>query len=439
MNKEDFTPYLKQIKAASKEKVSDEKLIEELKNHIATYDMGIDAAVRFVIRKHSSTTSSDFSTVGQKKKISDLTCSESSVSITGKVTAVKTKNITVQGSPKEITEGSIADETGSVGFTIWNGISNIEVGAVYEFRNCYTKKFRNKPQISVGKNGSFAKMKDIEINVPSNLYSIQEVKIGNIKEDFDSVTVTGNICSIEERVVSTKGKEKTVFSGVIADDTGTIQYSAWKDFNLKKGETIRVKNAYVRSWRGILQLSFGDDCEISKESAQFPNFKFTEAEEKTIAEAIRTGGTNVTIKGTIVHIKPGSGLIQRCPVCRRAVRENKCGVHGSVMPGPDDYDLRLKLVIDDGTGTINANINRNSTEMITGITLDTVKNQMNNTLESEIVKKMSLKIFCKKVKIVGSIINDDYGSTIIVKDIAFESSNINNDAKHLLKIVEDYQ
>ncbi|MCQ2055940.1 MAG: hypothetical protein MJY64_00480 [archaeon] len=439
MNKEDFTPYIKQIKAASKEKISDEKLLEELEHHTTTYDMGIDAAVRFVTRKHSNIAPSDFSVVGQKKKISDLTCSENNVSITGKVMLAKSKNIIVQGSSKTIVEGSIADETGSVGFTIWDGISDIEVGAVYEFRNCYTKKFRNKPQINVGKNGSFAKMRDVEINVSPDLYAVPEVKIGNIKENFDNITTIGNISSIEKRTVIVKDKEKTVFSGVIVDDTGTIQYSAWKDFGLKKGETIRVKNAYVRSWKGILQLNFGDNCEISRESAQFGDFKITEIKEKTIAEAIKTGGTNVTIRGTIVHIKPGSGLIQRCPVCRRALRENRCSVHDSVMPGPNDYDLRLKLVIDDGTGTINANINCNNTEKITGVTLDAAKNQVNGILESEIIKKMSSQIFCKKVKVVGSIINDDYGSTIIVKDISFESSDISNDAKHLLKTVEDYQ
>ena len=34
------------------------------------------------------------------------------------------------------------------------------------------------------------------------------------------------------REVVVRGENRTVWSGILADDTGKIQYSAWKDFGL---------------------------------------------------------------------------------------------------------------------------------------------------------------------------------------------------------------
>jgi replication factor A1 len=76
------------------------------------------------------------------------------------------------------------------------------------------------------------------------------------------------------------------------------------------------------------------------------------------------------VTGAIVHIAPGSGIIQRCPVegCNRALsRQNYCPVH-EIQP-KFIYDLRIKGWLDDGEKTHNILIQRDVVESLTGISL----------------------------------------------------------------------
>ena len=86
--------------------------------------------------------------------------------------------------------------------------------------------------------------------------------IGNITEQTKNCTVTGKVSEIASRVINVKGEEKTIWGGMMADSTGRIQFTAWKDFGLKDGEVICAKNAYIRAWKGIPQLNLGDNTEV---------------------------------------------------------------------------------------------------------------------------------------------------------------------------------
>ncbi len=85
-------------------------------------------------------------------------------------------------------------------------------------------------------------------------------------------------------------------------------------------------------------------------------------------------GGEVTVRGAIVHIAPGSGIIKRCPVegCNRALsRQNYCPVH-EIQPN-FVYDLRIKGWLDDGEKTHNMLLQREVVESLTKITLDAAK------------------------------------------------------------------
>jgi replication factor A1 len=89
---------------------------------------------------------------------------------------------------------------------------------------------------------------------------------------------------------------------------------------------------------------------------------------------IPVSGGDVSVRGAIVHIAPGSGIIKRCPVegCNRALsRQNYCPVH-EIQPN-FNYDLRIKGWLDDGEKTHNILIQRDAVEALTGITLDAAK------------------------------------------------------------------
>jgi len=68
-----------------------------------------------------------------------------------------------------------------------------------------------------------------------------------------------------------------------------------------------------------------------------------------------------------VDIQTGSGLIKRCPQCKRALVKGACPEHGKVK---GEYDLRIKAVLDSGTSTQDVLINRELTEGLVGLSLD---------------------------------------------------------------------
>src|SRR3990172_4191219 len=89
-------------------------------------------------------------------------------------------------------------------------------------------------------------------------------KIVDMREGSSNIAFTARVLSVEAREVDVDGGKKTVYSGVIADETAKSQFSAWKDFALAEGDVLRVEGAYVKSWRGIPQVSFDERALVKK-------------------------------------------------------------------------------------------------------------------------------------------------------------------------------
>jgi replication factor A1 len=101
-----------------------------------------------------------------------------------------------------------------------------------------------------------------------------------------------------------------------------------------------------------------------------------------IKEDIEVGLTPVEFSGAIVDIQSGSGLIKRCPECNRALVKGACGEHGKVE---GIYDLRVKAVMDDGERVQEILLNRETTEALTGITLEKAKEMATEALDQAVV------------------------------------------------------
>jgi DNA primase large subunit len=77
-------------------------------------------------------------------------------------------------------------------------------------------------------------------------------------------------------------------------------------------------------------------------------------------------GARATLKGRITQIYGGSGLIQRCPKCKRRIMNDLCVVHGDVEGA---YDLRIKARFENER-TTQILLLREAAESILGITLE---------------------------------------------------------------------
>ena len=433
----ELTPHVEEIKRVLENKVDEEVIVNELNKYLNEYHVTLDSAKRGIIRKYGGGDVAAFTPAGAiVKKIDELTGTEQNVDIQAKVVYVENKSITVKGLSKTIVSGILGDETGTASFTIWEpGSVMLEKGSVYNFKNCYCKLWNDKVQINLGNRGRVEPASGVSIDLPERTIAVNssECKIGDIRDGMGSVTVTGRIVTYEARSVMVKGEPKTVYSGIIADDTGKIQYSAWNDFSLKEGETICVKNAYIRSWKGIPQLNMGDRCEISRVDSVF-DVVDTSGSKKTIDEITRIGGgLDITLEGMVVDMRAGSGLIKRCPQCNLSILNGVCTAHGQVNGTPD---LRMKIVLDDGTGAIGAIVNRKDTETLTGITLKAAEGLAMAQGEGVVAREVAGKILMKRISITGNVMSDDYGPSMIVKSASVLDVDVVSEANKLLDEVE---
>ena len=371
------------------------------------------------------------------KKIGELDGTERSVNITAKVIFSEIKEIiTKNGDKRTIISGIIGDDSATASFTLWNDNPVLEKGRVYRFNNCYTRKWNEDVQVHIGNNGTIEASDATIENIPGRTRTSAptELKIGEIREGSGNVTVVGRLLSIEKRDIETKNGPRTVYSGKIADDTGEIQYSAWNEPAMEVDKSYRITNAYIRSWKGIPQLNIGDNTEIALENVVFDDSEIGQGNERTVGDIARNGGgIDVIIRGAIVDIRPGSGIIKRCPECKRTVLNNDCKVHGAVEPIPD---LRMKIIVDDGTGSIATTMDRDCTERFTGVTFDAAFNLSKARGEDIVVKELGDKLYMKRIKVRGNAMSDEYGLKINAKEITEDDTDVVKSARDLYKEME---
>lgn len=434
MNETELAPHVAEIKKVLGDTVDEETILAELNRYLNDYHVEITAAKRGIIRKYGKSDTIATSN-GVSKKIADLNGTETSVDLLAKVVFVTRKEITVKGLSKTILSGILGDDSGTASFTVWEpGSVELDKGSVYQFRSCYCKTWNDKVQVNIGRNGSITPMPDVSMEVPNSNISLtsSDVSIGDIREGMGSVNVKGKILSVEARKITSKGVEKVVYSGMIADSTGKIQFSAWHDFGLKEGDVISARNCYIRAWKSIPQLNIGDRATVDRIDEEID--VATTDTLRTVDEIVRIGGgLDITIEGTIVDVKSGSGLIKRCPQCRRALNGGTCTVHGTVDGVPD---LRLKLVVDDGTGAIGAVINRRETEELTGVSLDSAMAVASQKGEAVVARDLMRKALLRRIRITGNVMSDDYGPSMIVRSAKGIETDLQAEAEKLLAEVE---
>ncbi|KYK28421.1 MAG: hypothetical protein AYK19_05645 [Theionarchaea archaeon DG-70-1] len=85
------------------------------------------------------------------------------------------------------------------------------------------------------------------------------LKIGELKDGMRNVTVEGKITEKSEPrpVRSRKGEPLTVSNAAVGDETGRVILVLWNEQIgwVEVGNSVRVENGYVSSYRGIIQLN----------------------------------------------------------------------------------------------------------------------------------------------------------------------------------------
>ncbi len=274
----------------------------------------------------------------EKKKIAEVAPGEW-VTIEGKVVALSSP-----ASPAIAQSGIIADDSGGIRFVAWtkSNAPAMTVGSWYHIESAVVDEFKGIASLKIH---SGTTVKESETDGPL------------IPSTVSVVNLHTGVGSVRAKVIQEwdASHERMLQSGLLGDETGTIKFVIWKEAGKEKLAVDSVYNifyAQVDEFNSRLSLNLNtatimqDDGDIS------------------------VSGGNVAVKGAMVHIAPGSGIIKRCPIegCNRALsRQNYCPVH-EIQP-KFVYDLRIKGWLDDGEKTHNILLQREVVESLTGITL----------------------------------------------------------------------
>ncbi|HEC81664.1 MAG TPA: DNA-binding protein [Thermoplasmatales archaeon] len=401
--------------------VEREELEKEFRRFLE-YGVPPDQAKRTLVKKFS-----DGKTV-ERKKLGEIKPNESNVNLLCRVVTVNPKEVKVRGELRRILYGLVGDETGVVPFTSWSSSISLEKGDVVEINNAYTREWQGVVQVNFGERTSVKKVEDDRL--PEISPEPKPCKIADLHSAFGEVDVTVKILDVSEKEVDVNGEKRKVYVGVLGDETGKAQFTAWHDFKLKKGDVVRVVGGYTRFWKGIPQLTFDDRAKVEKVSKDVEVSSQLVPLHKLVE---RRGGLDVSVEGTVIEIRDGSGFIERCPECKRLVQDGECKVHGKVK---GVGDLRMKLVVDDGTAGIGVVVGRELTEQVIGKTLEECKTIVSEEGKEAVLKLLNDKLLTERVVLRGNALGDEFGTTLIAREVRIVDVDVRKEALELLQKME---
>ena len=410
------------------EKISREEVEKELSKFME-YGVPIDQAKQTLINKYGGiAVLSSSSQSSERKLISDLQPNEHSVNLLGRVIVVNPKEITIKGDVRKIFHGIIGDESGTISFTSWSSEFEVEKGDVVEISNAYTREWQGSVQLNLGDRVGIKKT-DKE-KLPESAFKPRELKVKDLRSGLGSVDVVVRILETNERETLVDGEIKNVFSGIIADETGKAQFTSWHDFKFKKDDVFQITGGYIKSWKGIPQLTFDERAivkKLDKSKILKGDLELTKMPLHMLVE--KRGALDVEIEGTIIDVRSGSGVISRCPECNRTLQNEECSIHGKVSGTPD---LRLKLIIDDGTGSVSSILNRELSEKLIGKTLEDCK-KMN---ESDLLNEINKMLFARTISLRGNALGNEFGTSLIAQGVKLVDIDLNKEAERLSQDLE---
>lgn len=91
------------------------------------------------------------------------------------------------------------------------------------------------------------------------------VRVSDIRPDMRNIELTGRISRMgDKREVETKFGPAKFAAAILEDDTGSVRLNLWRwqVDTVREGDTIRIINAFVKTFEGQMELNVGGDGKI---------------------------------------------------------------------------------------------------------------------------------------------------------------------------------
>ncbi|MCX8173119.1 MAG: hypothetical protein N3F63_00700 [Thermoplasmata archaeon] len=378
---------------------------------------------------------------GEPVNLSRLRAGMRNVSVMGKILFVSDGPLKMKdGSEKRVLKGLITDNTKKLNFVVWNpekypGI--IEKGAVLSFKNIYTTEWQGEPQINTSEVTEITSVSEDQL---PNVRLGTPVKIKDLPGVRFPVTLSARVISVEKKTVKVGDEEKILFTGILADETGHVHFTAWKDFNLKEDEVVKINGAYKKIWKDMHSVVLDEKTTVERlDSSKLPPATQLLAPKEVLIEDIYEEGegfmSNVQIEGFLIEVKETSGLVYRCADCGMVLDKGMCKTHGKVKESRTD--LRIKGVVDDGTGAIIAIFPQEVCEKLLGKGVgDYISLVGKNGVVNPALWDINERLLGRAFNLRGNVSTGEFGTTFLVKDAQNLQIDCKAEAESLLSEME---
>lgn len=265
--------------------------------------------------------------------------------------------------------GLIGDETGTIKFVKWtkSDLPQLALGKSYLFKNVVTDEFQGRFSVKLNRTSGIEDLaSDVKAaEVPAS-GQVQEMKISEIGETARWIDLRAKVVQLWDPTSETISQ-----TGLIGDETGVIKFVKWAKSelsDLEEGASYLFKNVVTDEFDGRFSVKLNRTSGI-----------------EPLEVEVEVSPQEAKFSGSIVDVQKGSGLIKRCPICRRMLTKGVCGEHGKQE---GTYDLRIKAVLDDGVRVQEVLINRERTEGLVGISMEEAKTMAMEALDHEVVRGM---------------------------------------------------
>ncbi|TQQ81428.1 Single-stranded DNA binding protein [Halonotius roseus] len=392
----------------------DKQEVKEDLESLLQYSVPLDEAKQSIRRKHGDGDGGD-AAQPESVALSEITTGLNNVTVTVRVLTVGTRTIQYQGEEQTIREGRFGDETGTISYTAWQDFG-FEAGDSLVVGNAGVREWEGNPELNLGSSTSVAMAEEpvetaAQIGGDSDLIDLSPGDRGR--------NIEVQIQEVDSRTIDGRNGETEILSGVVADETARLPFTDWNPHpEVDVGASCRIEDVYVREYRGSPSINLSEFSSVTTLSE--PVAVADSAPRLTLGEAVDSGGLfDVEVVGNVLEVRDGSGLIERCPECGRAIQNDQCRVHGAV-DGEDD--LRIKAILDDGTATVTAIIGAELTESIYGGDVADAKEAARDAMDKEVVADtIRDELVGGSYRVRGSLSIDEYGANLTVE--AFEPAD----------------
>jgi ssDNA-binding replication factor A large subunit len=166
------------------------------------------------------------------------------------------------GSRRTKLTGLLTDGTATVRFTWWDPPEDpIDPGGVLRVGPIQLGEYRGRLEVAFNRRTHVEPASPVELSLPT-LDSIPVRVLAELGDAEEEIRVDVQVEPVRSRTVMVRGTERPLREGILQDASGHLPFVAWVDRGLSKGSYIRVAGAYIRTFRGRMELILDERARI---------------------------------------------------------------------------------------------------------------------------------------------------------------------------------